>query len=126
MNFLQPKPFDFAELEAYRSAVQAIGVYCSKKCFPEPEYQFIHLNTKKIICSVIINEVRYGCYPHEYKTRDEAQKATAEIALLNIKKLEESIKYPVCKGSPREIAQQINACIAENGVFLDSLQKVFQ
>lgn len=73
-----------------------------------------------------VNNVRYACYPHEYATQDEAQKVTAEIALLEIKEIEESRKYPVCKDSPYDIAQQINACIGENGVFLDSLQTVFQ
>lgn len=113
-------------MEAYRSAYQAIGVYCSKKGLPEPEYQFIEMNTKKIICSVTVDHTRYGCYPREYETRVEAQVATAEIALLEIKKLEENMKYPVCKDSLHDIAQQIKACIGENGVFLNSMQTVFQ
>lgn len=84
------------------------------------------MRSKKFICLVQVNNVRYACYPNEYKTRDEAQKATAEIALLEIKELDDGEKYPVCKDSPHDIAQQINACIGENGIFLDSLQTVFQ
>lgn len=119
-------PFDFTLLDACESAVEAISLYCLKKMLSTPSYEFVLMKTKKFICSVEVNEIRYGCYPNEYDTKKEAQKAAAEIALLEIKELEESKKYPVCKDSPHDIAEQINACIGENGVFLDALQTVFQ
>lgn len=122
----QTELFDLTALDACESAVDAITLYCSKKKLSEPSFNFVQLKTKKFICSVEVNNIRYACYPDEYKTKDEAQMATAKTALLEIKELEQCMKYPVCKDSPHDIAQQINACIGINGVFLDSLQTVYQ